>query len=631
MPMEIAPKKIQQSVHRGFDRLSNFRNARLLFLRNYVGQYYDREQGQVGNEALNLIFHAIRTILPNMVMNFPQHRVASDYLMSREYGELLGMALSWHDKRIRIPEIYRRVIVDAIFTLGILKTGLAESDSVYAFDEYDSIDAGEVYTEAVDFDNFVVDPASRDYMFRDASWIGDRGCVPRSRLLESGLYNNALVERLPRAGQVSQRDDYAHKLSMQKINPSEDHEMLDEVEIVELWVPSANALVTVPGTKDTLFDDYLRVDDYYGPDEGPYTLLTLTPPVPGNPLSVPMVGIWNDLHMLANQMTKKVIDQAQRQKDVVTYRRAAADDAEELRDAADGEAVATDDPDAVKVLSFGGQKQSNEIHVAQLTNWFNMLAANPQQVGGQRFDAESATEAKLLARNASIGIEDMKDMVYQMAASEARKRAWYFHTDPLIQVPLIQRVQLPADVRLNGQGQMEMVAPPMVKDVQVFLTPEARRGDFLDFTFEVQPESMGRKDSTTRFQEALDFAVKIMPSVMQSAQSAMLLGIPFSAPKFLTMMAKDRGIDWLDEVFFDPAFQQQWMMRMMMGPDPAASQGQLQTPNAGIGQGGNPLAAILQNGQSGQVAKTRSPETQDRRDSQTGVTAQAQSDLRGGL
>lgn len=628
MPADLSPKKVQEAVHRGFDRFRNFRNARLMFLRNYTGQYYDQEAGEIGEEALNLIFYAIRTLVPNMVMNFPQHSVASNFLASREYGELLGMALSWHDKRTRIRDVYRRVIVDAIFTLGVLKTGLAESDSVYAFDEYDQIDPGEVYTEAVDFDNFVVDPASRDHLFRDAAWIGDRITIPRERLLESGLYNNELVEQLPQAGQNINDKEFAYQMSMRKIRQEDDFSMQDEVEVVELWVPSAQSIITVPGSKHTTFDDYLRVDDYYGPDEGPYTLLAMTPPVPGNPLPVPLVGVWNDLHTLGNRMARKIVNQAERQKDIVTYRRAAADDAQEMLDAGDGEAVASDDPDGVRVLSFGGQQSSNEVHLAQLHSWFNMMAANPQQMGGQRFDADSATEAKILAGNASVGLEDMKDLVYQMAADEARKRAWYFHTDPLIQVPLIRRVQLPAEFQMGPDGRPQMTAPPEMQEIQVFLTPEARRGDFLDFTFSVEPESMGRKDSNTRFQEAMEFAVKIMPSAMQVAQTAAMLGIPFSAKEFIVRMARDRGIDWMDQVFYDPEFQQQMMTRMMMGPDPAQSQGQAQQPNAGVGGGGaNPLAAMLQNGQPGQVAKTRSPETQDHRDAQMGETAAAQSDL----
>jgi hypothetical protein len=232
-------------------------------------------------------------------------------------------------------------------------------------------------------------------------FMGDRLCVPRKMLLDSGMYKNDLVERLPRAGDVSSAKDRAYQLSMRNVDDYDNYSLEDEVEIVEIYVPSANAIVTVPGNETSKFEDYLRVDDYYGVKEGPYTLLTLTPPVPGNPLPIPSVGIWNDLHVLANRMAKKIVEQAERQKDVVTYRKANADDAEELRSASDGETVAVDDPDAVRVQSFGGQKNSNEVHLAQLQSWFNMMAGNPAQVGGQNIDANSATAATLLQQNAA--------------------------------------------------------------------------------------------------------------------------------------------------------------------------------------------------------------------------------------
>jgi len=641
MPSEMSPKQFQEYAQNGVKRLKNFRSARLMFLRNYTGQYYDRDHGRVGTEALNLTFNAIRTLVPQIVMSNPKHNVSSRYLANAEYADLLGLALTEHDKDIRIKDVYRRVVVDAIFTLGILKTGLAESDSVYAFDEYDQVDAGEIYTEAVDFDNFVCDPRSNDHLFRDAAFLGDRICIPRRQLLDSGLYQNGLVERLP---SVDSKRDQASNLSQRSLNTGEIYDLQDEVEIIELWVPSYNAIVTIPGCDSVKFDEFLRVDDYYGPDTGPYTLLALTPPVPGNPLPVPAVGVWHDLHVLANRMAKKIIDQAERQKDIVGYRRAAADDAQEALDAGDGEAVAMDDPDALRVHSFGGQQNSNEAHLYQLQGWFNMMAANPQAVGGQNMDAESATEAQILAQNANIGLEDMKDLVYDMSAIEAAKRAWYLHTDPFIEMPLTRRVTTPPQYGQGPNGPM-IVEPGRVEDEQIYLTPEARRGDFLDFHFEVEPESMARKDARTRFQEAMDFAVKILPAVMQSAQTAAMLGLPFSPKQFLLRMAKDRGIDWLDEVFYDPEFQQQMMVQMMQAPQAEGSKGQAgpaqapQMPNAmaggGRGQrsqqqaGNDPLAALLQNGQPGQVAANPNIAARQRADAQRGAN-DAQSRLKGG-
>lgn len=589
MPADISPKKVQDAVHTGAKRMHNFRKARLMFLRSYVGQYYDRESGNIGTEPLNMIFNAVRTLVPNIVMDNPTHKVRSEWLHHRDYAELLQLALAQQDRQMDITNIYRQLVVDAIFTMGIMKTGLAASDSVLVLDEYNKIDTGEIFTEIVDFDNFVVDPASRKHLFADASFMGDRLCVPRESLLESGLYDNELIERLPSVNESRDgKRDRASEISKRKIH-GDDEYLQDEVEVYELWIPSAQAIVTVPADKNVSFDRYLRVDDYYGPKEGPYTLLSLTPPVPSNPMPVPMVGIWQDLHTLANRMASKIVDQAERQKDVMAYRQNAADDANELLEAGDGEAVSVEDPDAVNVLSFGGQRSSNEAYLNSMAGWFNMMAANPRALGGQNMDADSATEARYLANQGSIGLEDMEGLVYDASAKESRKRAWYLHTDPFIQLPLIRRtpVQQPPVVI----GGIPLSNGSRIEDQQVVLTPEARRGDWLDYTFKIEPESMSRKDSQQRFMEAMDFAVKILPAVMQATQTAYMIGMPFDAQTFLVKMSHDRGIDWLDEVFFDPNFQQRYLMMMMMGPQAAESKGQ---PSGGLG-------AVLQNGQPGQV------------------------------
>jgi hypothetical protein len=594
---EISPKKFQLAVQRGFERLANFRAARVHFIKEYVGPYYDQTQGELATAPLNLIFNAIRILVPTLVMSFPKHVVMTPYLAAREYANLLGLALDQHDKEIDIRNTYRAVIVDAIFTVGILKTGLTQSGSIAVFDDdqgEESLDPGVIYTEKVDFDNFVVDPDSREHMFRDASFMGDKIRVPRQMLLDSGQYNNDLIERLPQLG-GSDRETQAFSVSMKKLNIDENYSMQDMVEVAEIWVPSANAIVTVPGDPAVTFDDYLRVDDYYGVKEGPYTLLSLTPPVPGNPLPVPSVGVWYDLHSMANRMAKKIMEQAERQKSIVAYKGSSVDDAQELMNAGDGETIKVDDVEGIKSLNFGGQVNSNETHLQGLQNWFNMMAGNPDQVGGQRIDAKTATGVQALQQNASVGLEDMKDMVYQMAAGEARKRAWYFHTDPLMHVPLTTRQYSPGQVGPGADGLPNFLQPPQIQDVQVILTPEARQGKFLDFMFSLEPESMGRKDSKTRLQQEMAFTQQLLPAVATAAQIFASLGIPFDALAFLVRMAKDMGIEWLDEVLLAPQTQQIAQQRMAMGPQLGPSKGQLGQPNPNL------APAMAQNGQPGQV------------------------------
>jgi hypothetical protein len=85
---QVSPRKVMESVNRGMKRLSNFRQARIMFLRNYVGQYYDKEKGNIGDEPLNLIFNAIRVLVPNIVLSFPKHNIHTPYLSAKQYVEI---------------------------------------------------------------------------------------------------------------------------------------------------------------------------------------------------------------------------------------------------------------------------------------------------------------------------------------------------------------------------------------------------------------------------------------------------------------------------------------------------------------------------------------------------------------
>lgn len=591
---DVSPKQFQDAVARGYKRLQNFRNARLHFIREYVGPYYDQASGEVGSRPLQLMFNAVRVLIPSLVMNFPKHFVMTPYLEARQYANLLALALDQHDLKIGVRDLYRAGIVDAIFTLGILKTGLCQSDSVLAMDDMEGhIDPGTVYTEKVDFDNFIIDPDSREHLFADAAFLGDRIVAPRRVFLESGLYRNDLIERMPSLSELNQRDaKRADSMSMRNIDVQENAELEDDIAVYEIWVPGAKSLVTVPASDEVKFDDYLRIDDYYGPDKGPYSFLALTAPVPGNPLPVPMAAVMYDLAVKANEMAKKIIEQATRQKDITAYRRSAADDAEEAKNASDGDMVAMDDPDAIRVVSYGGQENKNEAHLASLMAWFNLMGGNPEQLSGQRVDAKSATAANILQQNAGVVLEDMKDQVYQWAADEAGKRAWYFHTDPLMQLPLTQRQTMPGQIAMGPTGQTFMT-PPTVQEVQVILTPEARRGDYLDFTFRIEPESMGRVDSKVRVQQMQALFQQLLPAIMAAAQMSMAMGIGFSPKAALLRAAKDMGIEWFDEVFNDPEMHMLLMQQMMMGPQPQDSKGQAAPKN--------PAAGIAQNGQPGTV------------------------------
>jgi hypothetical protein len=596
---KLSPAKFAAEVKRGFDRLEPDRYRSRFTCKLMAGPAFTSDKEIKLDSPLALLFNVGRTLLPQLVIPSLRHVIETPYLPARQYAQSLGLALSLYDKKQRMPSILRCVIMDALHNIGIMKTGLEAGGDVLSLENEEEgntkIDVGEIYTERISFDDFVADPDSREYLYLDARFIGNKIRVPRRVLLDSGKYKKDIVERLPRNNSNTVNEKKTANLTMGNINIGENADLEDIVEICELWVPSANSIVTIPGDFDYEAKDYLRVAPYFGVKEGPYTFLSLTIPVPDQPLPVPLMRVLFQLEMAVNRMAVKISMQADRQKDILAYKASEVENAKKVVDASDGEAISMDDPSAINKISLGGQENSNVEHLNMLMSEFNMLASNVETLSGVSSAAKSATAANLLDKNASICLSDMQNAVYDASAQEARKRTYLIHTNPMLNELLSKRVMNAGQMQIGPTGVPQWVTPPTIEEVQFNLTPEDRSGDFLDLVFKVEPESEGRMDSKTRLQQEQMFCQQILPAVAGAAQICQTLGIPFDASQMLWHMAQDMGITWLDSVLFAPAIQQKAAMeynaiQMATGGDVRADQKPPMMNNA-----------IAQNGQPGNV------------------------------
>jgi hypothetical protein len=597
MPEGITPAKIQNVVKRGFERIQNYRKARAMFLKEYVGQYYRDKQGMSGDEPINLIYQTVKTYVPNMVMQNPITDVSTDHLVYKGYADMLGLAVDKTVTDLKLKETMRAWVVSAIFAFGVMKVSLASSENMIVDGDV-NIDPGQVYAEIVDLDDFVFDPTCTD--IRKSSFLGSRVRVPRQQLLDDSSYDKELVMKLPTSKFGT--DGRASEMTQKSTAVSETYTLQDYVDVVELWIPEANALVTISDPQQIILDGYLRSVDYHGPAEGPYVFLNFSPPVPGNPLPVAPVSLWYDLHMIANRTFKRMMDQADRQKDILAYSPAFADEAQDIIDAEDGDSVAVSDPQAAQVMSFGGANNRNEQMVQQMQMWFNYMAGNPDQMAGNMSKAtkgskETATRTQAMQSNMSVSLDDAQGLVHDAAAEVSKRIAWYLHTDPLIDLPLTKRTT-------GGEYQ------------QITLTPEQRQGDFLDYTFKIRAKSMVPTDPITRARLMTEFATQVLPNVTNSANIAFQMGVPFNLQRCLTDLAEQMGLTtdvmpWFD----DPEFNQRMNLRLQLGPQNQGKDG------SGGGQ-------AMQNGGFG-GGQVNSPVQQFNQDAQAGANS-AQSSMGGG-
>jgi len=216
------------------------------------------------------------------------------------------------------------------------------------------------------------------------------------------------------------------------------------------------------------------------------------------------------------------------------------------------------DPKGINQISIGGQNEKNERFLQELYTIYNMMAGNPELISGQSIPGgkgTTATAVQALQGNASIGIEDMRDIVSDQTAEVQRRIAWYLHTDPFIQLPLTKR-------ETGGE------------EVQLELTPEQRMGDFLDYTFKIVARSMTPLDPMVRSKRIIEFTVNIIPGAAQTALAMMQMGQQFNIQRYLTQIAFEMGIsDIVEDIFLDPEWQSKMEIMMSLGPQNSGKAG----------------------------------------------------------
>jgi len=578
----ITPIKLQTAVEHGFKRMKHARKARAMFVKQAVGQYYREKFGITNDEPINLLFHAVSIFVANLVMRRPTVDISTDILPYQEYGNLLGMAVDRLNEEIKLKDTLRKWVVDAFFGLSILKTGIARSTNLFNM-QNELCDAGQPYTSHVDLDNFVFDAVCTD--LNESAFYGDRIPVPREVLLNDKYVNKDLVAKLPSISQINEGDN-VKDITRKNQGVVNYNSLYDMINVVELWIPDAGIDVLIPDPSQYKCNDFIKVTDYYGPEEGRYTFLSVTAPVPGNPFPVAPVGLWYDLHIMANRIFKKIINQSDRQKDVLLYDPANADEAQDILESKDADAIGVTDPTKFNSLSLGGANKDNVAILSQFQLWFNYMAGNPDQMAGMS-DAESATQADINQSNSMVKLSDMRDVLYDRTSEVIKKEAFYLHYDPLIELPMVRRLP-------GGESE------------QVILTPEQQEGNYLDYNYNIRAKSMAKLDETLVTRRMLDFAVKVLPGVVNAAMIAMQMGTEFNLQRALTDIAEKMDIanevsDW----FKDPEYMKKIERMMQMNPKPDEGKG------------------IVQNGQSPFSAATKNP-TQEKNASRQERAGEAQ-------
>ncbi len=576
--MNITPQRLAASVQHGFRKMKHLRSSRMAFLRQYVTRFYSPQVGQDASSGddrraapLNLLFNGVTTMVPNLVYGDPRCKVRTRIIQQRQYANVLELATNHLSREVGLRTTLRKVVTDALFMAGWIKVGLGATPQAVDIGG-ELADPGQVYADRVDNDDMVIDPTARSVYPPDYLYIGSRFRVPLEWALESGMYpNTAALRKAASRYDSTGGGEEASSISEAGGSRASANELAQYVDLVELYLPGDQRVVTLPWTEDGAAAEYVSEIDYMGPEGGPYHMLGFAY-VPDNLMPVPPVAAWYDTHILANRMARKIARQADRSKRIIAFEPTAAEEAGDVMAAEDGDAVRVANIDAIKEIGLGGTAEENYQYVEWARRYFGEMAMNIDLTSGVSTGEPTLGQAEMLQANVTVRLADMQQIVYHYTAAVMKHIAFFLHTDPLIELPLVQRMQN--------------------QDVQVTYTPEMREGDFLDYSFDVQPYSMARQDPNLKARRVMEFAGNVIPALAQATQ---ILGPGFNLQAALQLLGREMGIEELDELINLPALEQHMAMQALQkqameqsGPAGGGSRPQQPNPRASIRQGMGP-------------------------------------------
>ncbi len=531
-------RRLYATMRQNERQLVAFKEKRNEALRKFAGSHYGGNS-ETAADPINSIHAAASVMIPMLVMQNPRSWVRTDTIQSRAFAWMFETALDRLMDEIKFAKTERRLVGDSIFSpLGISKVGLG-ADKEVELEHGIFADVGQPFYDRVDLDDFFFDPRARAW--EECYFMGNHYELPLQFVRESGLYDKDALDALkPSESRESSGEDATDNASEIGSMRPDTYDLMDFVRLSDVYFPHENVILTIPvegiGVKP------LREVEWVGPEGGPYDFLYYHE-LSDNIMPIPPVATWTDLHLLINVMARKLRRQAEREKVILAFEDQAAEDAEAIKEANDGETVRVKDVNRLKEIKFGGAGVESYTFIQWLIQMFSRNSGNTDLLGGNDAGAPTLGQTAILQGNANVRVQDMAGCVYNHAKSAIRKLGWYLFHDPLIQIPMVKRI------------------PNTPIEIEVEFTPETMEGDYYDYTYDIVPYSMTVTDPDQHAQKVLTL---LNTTILPLAQHAAMQGSTLNVDGITEIVAKALDVREVDQMYM-PSGQ-------MPGSDPFGTQ-----------------------------------------------------------
>ena len=232
--MDNSARHLARAVKAATTAMTPMRNNRHMFLKQYAGPYFAVRQAKEASATatpLNMIHSLVSVVLPHLVSGCPKAMIVARRPELKEAAEIFSLAWDRMAVDIDLGSTMRTIVTDAMFGAGIIKVGLCQSEeNAAAAQEPEGYlhDNGRPFADAIDLDDYIIDPDARDR--QAAAFEGNQYRLPLQYVLESGLYDRRAAGRLA------------------PVNSPKDGAIEPMVELIDLWLPRENAVCASGGS-----------------------------------------------------------------------------------------------------------------------------------------------------------------------------------------------------------------------------------------------------------------------------------------------------------------------------------------------------------------------------------------------
>ena len=481
--MGVNFEDLRTAVDWSIKQLATPRKKRVEAIQMLVGNHYS-DGGTDKVVPTNFLELATMIYTQQLAANAPRALFTAKVSRLKPFAYATEIALNQLPDEIGLGSTLRRAVVEALFSFGVVKVGMASSGvSILGHD------IGQPFADLVSIDNYFCDMSSKTRA--GIQFEGDDYWLPLEDVKAIWPDLAGEVEADEHTVTGDQGEERAEGIST-----DEGAELYKkQVWLRDVWLPRTNKLVTY-GVKSL---KVFNIIDWDGPEGGPYKLLGFED-VPGNLMPLPPVALWRDLHKLGNNLFRKLGRQADAKKTVAAFAGGNDDDVESLKKAADGEGIkySGQKPESITV---GGIDAPTLAFFLQIKDLFSYLAGNLDTMGGLSPMTDTIGQDKMLSEAASARIEYMRSRTLDFSREIFKALAWYEWTDPVRERDVEKPVE-GTDISIRTRW-----------------TPETREGNWLDYNFDIDAYSMQSDSPALKLQkigQAIErYIIPLMPMLEQ--------------------------------------------------------------------------------------------------------------------